>query len=117
MQYLPLAIIVLGSSLIIAALMHRANTPRRSFVDDEPVQQPQGSADASRAAWLIVGAFTLLGVLQLNTYIERQRARDTFDAIMTQTLEAMSTQSPQHAARVQKQVQRDFDVIRRSLVR
>ena len=88
MQYLPLAIVILGSALILAALMHRANNPRRSFVDDEPAQQPQGSADASRAAWLIVGAFTLLGVLQLNSYIERERAMDMVESMTAKAVEA-----------------------------
>ena len=58
MQYLPAAIVILGSSLILAALMHRANNPRRSTVEFEPEPQPARSDDYSRAAWLIVGAFT-----------------------------------------------------------
>ena len=87
MQYLPLALIVLGSSLVIAALMHRANTPRRSFVD-EPAQEPHGSADASHAAWMIAGAFTLLGVLQLNSYIERERAMAMVEGVTAKAVEA-----------------------------
>lgn len=117
MQYLPLAFIVVGSALIIAALMHRASSTRRVVREATSVRPESSAPDWDRAAWLIAGAFTLLGVLQLNTYIERERARDTFDAIMTQTLEAIGKQTTQHDARLQEQVQRDFDVIRRSLVR
>lgn len=101
MQYLHIAIVILGSSLILAALMHRANNPRRrSFVHDEPAQQPQGSADASRAAWLIAGAFTLLGVLQLNSYIERERAMAMVERMTTLGVEAaVATERAVHETR------------------
>jgi len=113
MQYLPLAIIVLGSSLIIAALMHRASSTRRVVREAAPVRPESSAPDWDRAAWLIAGAFVLLGVLQLNSYIERERAAAQLGAMFSQAMEAASQQSASQAQRFTEQLQRDM----RSLVR
>jgi len=92
MQYLPLALVVVGSALIIAALMHRASSTRRVVREATSVRPESSAPDWDRAAWLIAGAFTLLGVLQLNTYIERQRviadAESVAEAVIQMQLDA-----------------------------
>ena len=115
MQFLPILVAMVGCSLILAGIAlagSNRRSYRRSDRRDQP-RAPRARRSWAPALWIATAAAALLGVLQLNSYLERSRAEAQAERVISQTIEAASRLGTAQAQRFAEQLQRDM----RSLVR
>ena len=115
MQFLPILASIVGCSMIVAGIaLARSNrrSYRRSDRRDQP-RAPRARRSWTPALWITAAAVALLGVLQLNSYIERSRAEAQAERVISQTMEAANRLGTAQAQRFAEQFQRDM----RALVR